>query len=122
RSLRLVHAGCPDGTRAKSRSGGDCCAETRRLLRDILKDEWGFRGFVVSDFFTGVHDGVKAARAGLDLEMPMTRVFGRSLRAAVEAGPGAGTAGGEGGRRGPPAPPRHRGAPPRGGHRPPPPP
>jgi len=83
---RVVDAGVAAVMSAYNRVDGDYCAENRRLLRDILKDEWGFRGFVVSDFFTGVHDGVKAARAGLDLEMPMTRVFGRSLRAAVEAG------------------------------------
>jgi beta-glucosidase len=54
---------------AYNRLDGEFCAHNRRLLTDILRDEWGFDGFVVSDWF-GVHDGVAAANAGLDLEMP----------------------------------------------------
>ena len=43
-------------------------------------------GFVMSDFFAGVYDGVKAAKAGLDLEMPWTVAYGKKLIAAVEKG------------------------------------
>jgi beta-glucosidase len=83
---RLVDAGVAAVMTAYNQVNGDYCAESRRLVREVLKGEWGFRGFVVSDWFTGVHDGVKAARAGLDLEMPMARVFGRRLLAAVRRG------------------------------------
>jgi Glycosyl hydrolase family 3 N terminal domain len=61
---------------AYNKVNGDYCGESRHLLREILKEEWGYRGFVMSDFFTGVYDGVKAAKAGLDLEMPWTRAYG----------------------------------------------
>lgn len=62
------------------------CAENRRLLTEILRDEWGFDGFVVSDWY-GVHDAVGAANAGLDLEMPgPVRIYGDKLVAAVERG------------------------------------
>jgi beta-glucosidase len=44
-------------------------SEHTQLLTDILKNEWGFEGFVVSDW-GAVHDRVKALKAGLDLEMP----------------------------------------------------
>lgn len=40
------------------------------LLRDILKDEWQFAGFVESDWFFGTHGNVDSVRAGLDIEMP----------------------------------------------------
>ena len=40
----------------------------------ILKDEWGFLGFAESDWF-GTHDTVKAANAGLDIEMPIPAIF-----------------------------------------------
>ena len=44
-------------------------SEQTYLLTDILKKEWGFEGFVVSDW-GAVHDRVAALKAGLDLEMP----------------------------------------------------
>ena len=45
------------------------CAENTHLLTDILKNEWGFKGFVVSDW-GGTHSTVGSANAGLDVEMP----------------------------------------------------
>jgi len=44
-------------------------SENTYLLTDILKKEWGFEGFVVSDW-GAVHDRVRSLAAGLDLEMP----------------------------------------------------
>ncbi len=71
---------------AYNQLAGEFCAHNRRLLTDILRDEWGFDGFVVSDWF-GVHDAVGAANAGLSLEMPgPVRVYGHKLVAAVERG------------------------------------
>ncbi len=65
---------------------GEHAAQNRRLLTEILRDEWGFDGFVVSDWY-GVHDAVTAANAGLDLEMPgPVRIYGNKLVAAVERG------------------------------------
>ena len=62
---------------------GEYASESRHLLREILKGDWAYPGFVMSDFFYGVHDGVKAAHAGLDLEMPWTVAYGRKLQTAV---------------------------------------
>lgn len=71
---------------AYNRVGGEFAAQNRRLLTDILRDEWGYDGFVVSDWF-GVHEPVGAANAGLTVEMPApVRVYGKRLLAAVEAG------------------------------------
>ncbi len=56
------------------------------LLDEILRDEWGFTGVVVSDW-GAVHDTVASARSGLDVEMPGPPVFrGDKLLAAVRAG------------------------------------
>src|SRR5215208_1693242 len=69
-----------------NRFDGGYCSEDERLLTRILREEWGFEGFVVSDWFA-VASTAGSARAGLDLEMPgPARVFGAQLAAAVEAG------------------------------------
>jgi beta-glucosidase len=83
---RAVGAGVAAIMSAYNRVNGDYCAESAHLLREVLKGDWGFRGFVLSDFFKGVYDGVAAANAGLDLEMPVTQVYGKKLSDAVWAG------------------------------------
>ena len=64
---------------------GDFACENKYLLTDILKKEWGFKGFVVSDW-GGTHSTVKASAAGLDNEEPLDEFFGAKLKAAVEGG------------------------------------
>lgn len=48
---------------------GEYVGESHRFLTSILRDEWGFDGIVISDWFA-VTDRVKTLMAGLDLEMP----------------------------------------------------
>ena len=65
---------------------GEQVSESKKLLNDILRDEWGYKGLVVSDW-GAVRDRVKGLEAGLDLEMPGT--FGLSakkIKAAIEDG------------------------------------
>lgn len=52
-----------------NRINGTYGAENKELLTDVLRDEWGFQGFVVSDW-GAVNDRVEGVKAGLDLEMP----------------------------------------------------
>ncbi|MBR3869017.1 MAG: glycoside hydrolase family 3 C-terminal domain-containing protein [Clostridia bacterium] len=69
-----------------NRVNGEQVSESKKLLTDILRDEWGFKGLVVSDW-GAVRDRVKGLQAGLDLEMPGT--FGLSakkIKAAIENG------------------------------------
>ncbi|MCA9693151.1 MAG: glycoside hydrolase family 3 C-terminal domain-containing protein [Myxococcales bacterium] len=65
---------------------GSYCAENAPLLTDILKGEWGFRGFVESDWILGTRSTVPSALAGLDIEMPAPQYFGDPLLEAVEGG------------------------------------
>ena len=70
---------------AYNRVNGPYCSEHAELIA-ILRDEWGFTGLVMSDWF-GTHSTVPAANAGLDLEMPgPPQHFGEKLAAAVRAG------------------------------------
>ena len=64
---------------------GDFACENRYLLTTVLKENWKFPGFVVSDW-GGTHSTVKASAAGLDNEEPMAEFFGPKLKQAVEAG------------------------------------
>ncbi|NMP37924.1 MAG: glycosyl hydrolase [Clostridiales bacterium] len=65
-----VDAGAMSIMGAYNRVNGTYCCENSVLLNDILRGEWGFDGFTISDFFFGVYDAARSLRAGLDIEMP----------------------------------------------------
>lgn len=81
-----VDAGCATIMSAYNDLNGYLCAHNKHLLTDILKDEWGFDGLVVSDWGMAVRDAVEAANAGLDIEMPTAKHFGKKLKEAIRDG------------------------------------
>lgn len=64
---------------------GKHCAQNKYLLDDVLRKRWGFKGFVLSDW-SGNHSTVESVEAGLDLEMPRERWYGKKMKEAVESG------------------------------------
>jgi len=70
---------------AYNQVNGLYCDLNTHLLREILKDEWGFSGFVESDWILGTHGDAASVLAGLDIEMPSPANF-RFLRRAVGDG------------------------------------
>jgi beta-glucosidase len=83
---KSIDAGAASVMGAYNLFNGDHCCQSRTLLTDILRDDWGFEGFVISDFVAGVRDTKKAIEAGLDIEMPMPIHYQRNLLKAVEDG------------------------------------
>ncbi len=68
-----------------NRVNGDFACENKYLLSDVLKKDWKFPGFVLSDW-GGTHSTEKASAAGLDNEEPGDFFFSDKFKAAVEAG------------------------------------
>ena len=68
-----------------NRVNGDFACENSYLLTDVLRKDFHFQGFVVSDW-GGTHSTAKASHAGLDQEQPGKTFFGDALQKAVESG------------------------------------
>ena len=68
-----------------NRINGEFACENKYTLNDVLKKQWGFPGFVLTDW-GGAHSVEKASAAGMDQEQPMADFFGPDLKKAVEAG------------------------------------
>ncbi|MFC7078481.1 glycoside hydrolase family 3 N-terminal domain-containing protein [Haloarcula halophila] len=94
-----IDAGAPSVMAAYNTVDGVPCHANRRLLTELLREEWGFRGTVVSDG-RGIEmladdygvapdrtaAGVQAIEAGIDVELPETECFGDRLVGAVRDG------------------------------------
>jgi beta-glucosidase len=63
---------------------GVAASESHYLLTEILREEWGFEGLVISDWFFSVKSTAASLNAGLDLEMPAPRFRGENLLEAVK--------------------------------------
>jgi len=68
-----------------NRLNGDYACENKYLLTDVLKKDWNFKGFVVSDW-QATHSTAKASAAGLDHEEPGEIFYGDAMKQAVESG------------------------------------
>jgi beta-glucosidase len=81
-----LDAGAGSVMGAYNKFRGEHLCQNEYLLKTVLKGEWAFDGFVISDFVWGVRDTVKAANSGLDVEMCMTRYYGKRLVREVQRG------------------------------------
>jgi len=81
-----IRDGDPAGVMCSyNRVNGDYACESQYLLNDVLKKEWKFPGFVLSDW-GAAHSIAKASAAGMDHEQPNEYFYGDALKKAVEAG------------------------------------
>jgi beta-glucosidase len=82
-ALGISHAGAV--MCSYNRVNGDYACENKYLLDDVLKHDFNFKGFVLSDW-GGTHSTARASHAGLDQEQPGQYFFGQKLKQAVESG------------------------------------
>jgi beta-glucosidase len=83
---RIVEEGVAAVMSAYNSVNGDWCGDNRALLTDILRDEWGFDGFVISDWILGLRDAGRSLHAGLDVEMPYRMIRADHLGDALDRG------------------------------------
>jgi beta-glucosidase len=70
---------------AYNKVDGWWCSENDMLLNQILRNDWGFAGMVISDW-NGTHHTVQSVVNGLNVEMPGSRYLGQPLLDSVNAG------------------------------------
>ncbi len=80
---RIVAEGVASVMSAYNSVNGTWCGQNPDLLTQILRREWAFDGFVVSDFIFGLRDAAASVRAGLDVEMPFAQQRAQHLPDAL---------------------------------------
>jgi beta-glucosidase len=81
-----IRDGNPSGVMCSyNRLNGDYACDNKYLLTDVLKKEWKFPGFVLSDW-GAAHSIAKASSAGMDHEQPNEYFYGDALKQAVQSG------------------------------------
>ncbi|MGI9031373.1 MAG: beta-glucosidase [Ilumatobacteraceae bacterium] len=83
---RVAAEGVASVMSAYNSVNGQWCGENRRLLTDVLRNEWGWDGFVISDFIAGLRSPVRSVMAGLDIEMPFRQQRAQHLPEALAGG------------------------------------
>lgn len=86
---RIVEEGVAAVMSAYNSVNGEWCGQNTSLLTAVLRGEWGFEGFVISDWIFGLRDAVKSLEAGLDIEMPYRMVRAAHLPKALADGAAA---------------------------------
>ncbi|MFX1490052.1 MAG: beta-glucosidase, partial [Promethearchaeota archaeon] len=81
-----IKEGCATVMSAYNKLRGEYCSHNEYLLREILKKDWRFEGFVHSDWMYGIHNTKKGIRGGLDVEMPRAKYYGKRLKKKVRKG------------------------------------
>ncbi|WP_218961796.1 glycoside hydrolase family 3 protein [Actinomyces ruminis] len=81
-----VRAGAGSIMCAYNRVNGQWASASRELLTEVLREEWGFTGFTISDFIWAIRDAGASLAAGLDVEMPFAQLRAEHLPTALAAG------------------------------------
>ena len=84
---KAIQAGAAAVMSAYNKYQGEYCGHNHYLLHEVLKEEWDFDGFVVSDFMWGVRDTVGGINGGCDVEMCNCNQYApKKVKQAIRAG------------------------------------
>ncbi len=83
---RIVDEGVAAVMSAYNSVNSEWAGQSSALLNDVLRGEWGFEGFVISDWIFGLRDAATSLSGGLDIEMPYRMVRANNLPAALASG------------------------------------
>ncbi|RAQ46994.1 periplasmic beta-glucosidase precursor [Aspergillus flavus] len=83
---RIVEGGVAAVMSSYNSVNGEWAGQNRHLLTEILRDQWGFDGLVMSDFIFGLRDAAASVKNGLDIEAPFRQQRARKLPRALESG------------------------------------
>ncbi len=83
---RVAEEGVASVMSAYNSVNGEWCGQNREILTTILREEWGWDGFVITDFINGLRDPVLSVQAGCNIEMPFAQQRAQALEPALEEG------------------------------------
>ena len=81
----IIEGGAMSVMPAYNKVNGDYCSENEHLLNEILRGEWGFKGFTVSDW-GGTHSTMGAMLHGLNVQMTGDNYLGQPVIDSIKAG------------------------------------
>jgi len=81
----VIEGGAMSVMPAYNKVNGDYCSENEHLLNEILRGEWGFKGFTVSDW-GGTHSTMGAMLHGLNVQMTGSNYLGQPVIDSIKAG------------------------------------
>ena len=72
---KVTERGAASVMSAYNKVNGEYCGHSKYLLTDILRKEWGFKGYITSDWQNGLYDTKKGVEAGMNIEMPAANCY-----------------------------------------------
>jgi beta-glucosidase len=72
---KVIERGAASVMSAYNKVNGEYCGHSKYLLTDILRKEWGFKGYITSDWQNGLYDTKKGIEAGMNIEMPAANCY-----------------------------------------------
>lgn len=83
---QAIEAGAESVMSSYNSVNGEWMGHNGALLTSVLRDDWGFGGFVVPDWVWGIRDGAASLQAGVDVEAPFRQVRDERLSSALDTG------------------------------------